>query len=306
MNFLKKYPIPIAGLILATFALGNLLQSYSTQLRFVIGAIGFILYAVYIIKVLVLNVKLKEPLENPVFASVFPTITMATMLLSTYLKPYSQQATNIVWFVGVIGHFLLIIWFSFKFLTKFSIKKVFPSWYIVYVGIAVASVTAPVVQQLKIGQLSFWFAFVSYFVLVPIVCYRVFVVKEVPEPAKPTFVILSAPASLLLAGYLNTFVAKNYYIVLLLFIFSMFFYVVALGGLIKHLKPKFSPAYSGFTFPLVITAISTKLFNGYLAKLKGSPNSLLKLLVNVQEFLAAAIVLYVLIGYICFMFKKEQ
>ena len=43
--------------------------------------VAFLLYLPYLLKLLVLNAKLKEPLENPVAASVLPTFTMATLLL---------------------------------------------------------------------------------------------------------------------------------------------------------------------------------------------------------------------------------
>lgn len=305
MDLLKKLPIPIAGLILAMFALGNLLQSYSNVVRLCIGGVALILYIIFVLKIVLLNSKLKTVLDNPVPASVLLTITMATILLSSYAKPYSSGLAAAFWFVGVILHALLIIWFSMKFLPNFSIKKVFPSWYIVYVGIATASVTAGAAGQLKLGQICFWFALISYFILIPVVCYRVFKVKEIPEPAKPTFAILSAPGSLALAGYLNTFPEKNFTFAAVLFGFSLFFYLVVLVNLPKLLKLKFSPGFSGFTFPLVISALSSKLFNGYVTKLYGA-NSVLKLFVNFQEILATLIVLYVFIGYMKFLFSKES
>ena len=305
MDLLKKLPIPIAGLILAMFALGNLLQSYSNVVRLCIGGVALILYIIFVLKIVLLNSKLKTVLDNPVPASVLLTITMATILLSSYAKPYSSGLAAAFWFVGVILHALLIIWFSMKFLPNFSIKKVFPSWYIVYVGIATASVTAGAAGQLKLGQICFWFALISYFILIPVVCYRVFKVKEIPEPAKPTFAILSAPGSLALAGYLNTFPEKNFTFTAVLFGFSLFFYLVVLVNLPKLLKLKFSPGFSGFTFPLVISALSSKLFNGYVTKLYGA-NSVLKLFVNFQEILATLIVLYVFIGYMKFLFSKES
>ena len=263
------------------------------------------LFYIFVLKIVVLNGKLKTVLENPVPASVLLTITMATILLSSYAKPYSSGLAVGFWFVGVILHTSLMIWFSLKFLPNFSIKKVFPSWYIVYVGIATASVTAGAAGQLKLGQICFWFALVAYLILIPVVCYRVFKVKEIPEPAKPTFAILSAPGSLALAGYLNTFPEKNFTFAAVLFGFSLFFYLVVLVNLPKLLKLKFSPGFSGFTFPLVISAIATKLFNGYVTKLYGA-NSALKLLVNFQEIIATLIVLYVFIGYMKFLFEKEN
>ena len=305
MDLLKKLPIPIAGLILAMFALGNLLQSYSNVVRLCIGGVALILYVIFVLKIVLLNLKLKTVLDNPVVASVLLTSTMATMLISTYVKSYISSLAVIIWFTGVILHVLLMAWFSFKFISNFSIKKVFPSWYIVYVGIATASVFAGAVGQLRIGQMCFWFALASYLVLIPVVCFRVFKVKEIPEPAKPTFAILSAPGSLALAGYLNTFPEKNFAFAAVLFGFSLFFYLVVLVNLPKLLKLKFSPGFSGFTFPLVISALSSKLFSGYVTKLYGA-NSILKLFVNFQEILATLIVLYVFIGYMKFLFSKEN
>ncbi|MFP5493572.1 TDT family transporter [Parvimonas sp. G1641] len=305
MNFLKKLPIPIAGLILSMFALGNLLQSYSNAVRLGIGAVALILYLLFVLKIVVLNCKLKTVLENPVVASVLLTITMATILLSSFAKPYSSGLAVAFWFAGVILHTLLMIWFSLKFLPNFSIKKVFPSWYIVYVGIATASVTAGAAGQLKLGQICFWFSLVSYLVLIPVVCYRVFKVKEIPEPAQPTFAILSAPGSLVLAGYMNTFPEKSFTFATVLFAISVLFYIIVLVNLPRLLKLKFSPGFSGFTFPLVISAISSKLFNGYVTKVNGA-NSILKLFVNFQEILATVIVLYVFIGYMKFLLEKEN
>lgn len=155
MNLLKKYPIPIASLILSIFTLGNLLQSYSESLRNVIGFIGFILYAIYIVKIILLRKGVKEQLENPLISSTFPTITMATMIFATYIKPLSLELSIMIWSIGIVGHLVLIVLFSKKFLVKFSIKTVFPSWYIVYVGIVAASVTAPAFNQLLIGKIAF-------------------------------------------------------------------------------------------------------------------------------------------------------
>ena len=302
MRFLKKYPIPIAGLILSLFALGNLLQSYGKNVRLAVGIIGFILFAVYVLKLLFLNKTLKEEFENPVIASVFPTFTMATILFAGYVKPFSASVSLAIWYAGVVGHGLLVLWFSIKFLTKFSITKVFPSWFIVYVGIAVASVTAPAVGQIPAGKAAFWFAFVAYFCLLPAVCYRVWKTGDIPEGAKPTLIILSAPASLLLAGYLSSFDQKNIIILYLLITCSFVFYVIALCYLPKLLKLRFTPGYSAFTFPLVISAIAVKLLNGYFKQ----NSTVLTAVTKLEEVIAALIVGWVLICYLVFLFKSEK
>ncbi|MDO4793780.1 MAG: hypothetical protein Q3993_06320 [Filifactor alocis] len=104
MAFLKKYPLPISGLILVILALGNLLKPYGEGLRTVLGLIGGILYLIYLI---VFDAKLSEALENPVIASVFPTFTMATMLVPTYIKPYAPALAPAIWYIEVIGRVVL-------------------------------------------------------------------------------------------------------------------------------------------------------------------------------------------------------
>lgn len=306
-TILKKYPVPITGLILGLAAAGNLVQSYGEINRSIFGIISAILFVLMLVKIVKFTDGVKENLQNPVVASVFPTFSMATMLLSTYLKPISQPLAFILWIIGVILHVVLIIWFSKKFVLNFKIKQVFPSWFIVYVGIAVASVTSPAFEMENIGRLAFWFGFITYIILLPVVLYRTVKVKEMPEPTLPTLVIFAAPASLLLAGYMNSFATKNMAIVWLLTILSISMYIAAIIMLPRLLKLKFYPSYSAFTFPLIISGIAMKLTNGFLSK-SGNPISWLIYLVKFQEAIAVVMTLYVLYRYIKFLTSdnKEQ
>jgi exfoliative toxin A/B len=139
----------------------------------------------------------------------------------------------------------------------------------------------------------------------PIVLKRVFKVKDIPEPALPTLIIFAAPVALCLAGYMNSFQEKNMFIVWLLVALSQFSYLCVLLQLPKLLKLKFYPSYSAFTFPLVISAISIKLTNGFLVKIE-KPIAILKYVVNFEELVALAIVIYVLIRYIGFLFARTE
>ncbi|MCC0664096.1 TDT family transporter [Clostridioides sp. ZZV15-6597] len=305
MNLLKKYPIPIASLILSIFALGNLLQSYSESLHNVIGFIGFTLYAIYIVKIILLRKSVKEQLENPLVLSTFPTITMATMIFAIYVKPLSPELGIVIWGIGIVGHMVLVVLFSKKFLVNFSIKTVFPSWYIVYVGVVTASVTAPVFNQLLIGKIAFWIGFISYIVLIPIVLKRVWIIKEMPEPSLPTLAILAAPGSLLLSGYINSFSNKNSVILYLLFVSSIVFYIVVLGYLPKLLRLPFYPSFAAFTFPMAISETSIKLMNGYLVK-SGSSVSWIAYASKLEEIIATIMVLYVLILFLVLDNQEDE
>jgi len=304
---LKKYPVPVTGLILGLAAAGNLVQSYGEINRSIFGIISAILFVLMLVKIVKFADGVKESLQNPVVASVFPTFSMAAMLLSTYLKPLSQSIAFALWTIGVALHAALIIWFSKKFVLNFKIKQVFPSWFIVYVGIAVASVTAPAFKMTNIGQLAFWFGFITYIILLPLILYRTVKVKEMPEPTLPTLVIFAAPASLLLAGYMNSFETKSMAIVWFLAALSIIMYIAAIIMLPRLLKLKFYPSYSAFTFPLIISGIAMKLTNGFLTK-SGIPVKWLNYLVKFQEAVAVIITLYVLYRYIRFLTSdnKEQ
>ncbi len=302
---LKKYPVPITGLILGLASVGNLVQSYGEIYRNIFGFISAILFSLMLIKIFRFTDGIRENLQNPVTASVFPTFSMAAMLLATYIKPMSQPLALLLWVIGVVLHIALIIWFSMKFIINFKIKQVFPSWFVVYVGIVVASLTAPAFNMHTVGQAAFWFGFVTYFALLPVVLYRIVKIKEMPEPTLPTLIIFAAPASLLLAGYINVFETKQMEIVLLLTSLSLIMYAVALAILPKLLKLKFYPSYSAFTFPMIISGIAIKLTNGFFIK-SGNPVSWLIYIIKAQETIAVVLTVYVLIRYLKYLLVVTQ
>ena len=304
-GLIKKLPIPIVGLMLALAALGNLVQSYGNTYRNIFGVLSAIILVLVLIKIIKYPSKVIESMDNPVVASVFPTLSMGIMLLATYIKPLSGFIAFGLWTFGLVLHGVLIIYFTRKYVIGFKIEKLFPSWFIVYVGIVVGSVTAPVFNQNRIGEILFWFGFISYLFLLPLVLKRIFIVKKIPEPALPTLIILAAPASLCLAGYISSFASKNMFIVYFLLVLSQLMLFYALLQLPKLLKLKFYPSYSAFTFPIVISAISLKLTNGFLIKTE-RPIATLQYLVKFEELLAVAIVLYVLFRYIGFVFSTKE
>lgn len=303
-QFLNKYPVPIVGLMLGLAAAGNLVQSYGEVYRNILGTISAILLIIIVVKILMNPDGFKESLDNPVVASIFPTFSMGIMLLSTYLIPFLPSLAFRVWIIGVALHIIIIIWFTKIYTLHFKIKQVFPSWFLVYVGIVVASVTGPAYKMANVGQYVFWFGFAAYLILLPIVTYRVVKVKEMPESALPTLTIYAAPVSLLLAGYMNSFETKSMTIVWFLMILSIIMYIIVIIMLFKLLKLKFYPSFSGFTFPLILSGIAMKLTNEFLIKTNQAIQSL-QYLIKFQEIVGVAITLYVLYRYYQFLTFKD-
>lgn len=301
-NIFKQTPIPIAGLMLGLAGLGNLIRSYGSQYRYIAGGVAGLIAVLLIGRFIIDRKGFFAELENPIVASVAPTFSMGIIILASYIIKFSYPLALYIWYGGIILHGLLIILFSGRFLLNFSIKQVFPSYFIVYVGIVVASVTAPAFNQLQLGQSIFWFGFIGYMILLPLVVYRVLWVGEINQAALPTISIFTAPAGLCLAGYMNAFPDKSLLLVGWLILLTL---IMATGVIIylpKMLAVRFYPSFSAFTFPFVITAIGLKLTTGFLSQEFGS--SLLYYPARGVEFLSVGLVLFVLIKYLGYLIKN--
>lgn len=302
---IKKVPIPVCGVMLGTAALGNLLQSYSESVRYLCGVFAAFLLILILLKLILFSDMIKEDLENPIMASVAGTFSMALMILSTYVKPFIGQAAYYIWLFSIGLHIVLILYFTVKFVVKIQMPKVFASYYIVYVGIAVAAITAPVFEKPALGSLAFWFGFVSLVALLILVTYRYIRFKEIPNPAKPLICIYAAPMSLCVAGYVQSVTPKNYGFLMGMFVIAVILYVFALVKAVSYLKLPFFPSYAAFTFPFVISAIASKQTMA-CAKNLGHPLPFLQYLVLAETVIAAVLVIYTYVRFLAAIFGTNQ
>ena len=301
---IKKVPIPVCGVMLGTAALGNLLQSYSESVRYLCGVFAAFLLILILLKLILFSDMIKEDLENPIMASVAGTFSMALMILSTYVKPFIGQAAYYIWLFSIGLHIVLILYFTVKFVVKIQMPKVFASYYIVYVGIAVA-ITAPVFEKPALGSLAFWFGFVSLVALLILVTYRYIRFKEIPNPAKPLICIYAAPMSLCVAGYVQSVTPKNYGFLMGMFVIAVILYVFALVKAVSYLKLPFFPSYAAFTFPFVISAIASKQTMACAENL-GHPLPFLQYLVLAETVIAAVLVIYTYVRFLAAIFGTNQ
>lgn len=304
-DMIKKVPIPFCGVMLGFAALGNLLQSYGEGIRSVCGIVAAFILILVLLKLIMFPQMIKEDMKNPIMASVSGTFSMALMLLSTYVKPYIGAAAKYIWFFAIALHIVLIVYFTVKFVVKLDLTKVFASYYIVYVGIAVAAVTAPAYEQLAVGTAAFWFGFVTLIALLILVTVRYVKCPNVPEPAQPLFCIYAAPTSLCIAGYVQSVTPKSRTFLLAMLAVATVIYVIALVKAIGYLKLKFYPSYAAFTFPFVITAIATKQTMACLVKME-QPLPILKPVVLVETIIAAVLVIYTFIRFMGFVFASKK
>lgn len=300
ISFLKKLPLPISGLMLGLAALGNLLGTYSAELRWYCGSLSGIILFLLMLKVIRFPETLSDNFKSPVTAGVMQTIPMTIIILSSYLRPLLPKFSLFMWSVGLILSIALVLFFTIRHVINFSINKVFSTYFVLYVGIVTGSVTAPEFGQLIIGKALFWFGLIVYLPLIPLVLYRVIRIKNIPEPAANTILIFAAPASLLLAGYQSTFSDKSMIMVGFLTTIALLMSGFALLQMPRLFKLKFYPSISSYTFPFVISALALKMTNAFLIQ-AGIEFKIVSLLVIMQITWATAMVIYTLVRYVKFM-----
>ena len=304
-EIIKKVPVPLSGVMLGTATLGNLLQSYSEGIRYFCGIVAAVMFIMIVLKLVMFPDMIKKDLETPIQASVAATFPMGLMLLSAYIKPFVGDIAFIIWIAAIILHVVIIIYFTLKFIIKLQLKNVFASYYIVYVGIAAAAVSAPAYGRTDIGGATFWFGFVAFIILFVLVSMRYLKLSELPDPAKPLICIYAAPASLCLAGYIQSVSEKSYTLMIALLIVATVLWIFALVKAVGYvLKFKFFPSFASFTFPFAVSAVAAKQTMAALMNM-GSPIAGLSYLVMIETVAAVIFILYTIIKFAEFLFVKK-
>ena len=296
MNIIKNLHTPIAGLALGSAALGNLLQPYSSSLQLLFNLLSLIIIVLLTIKFVLGFDKLKKEMENPVVATVMATYPMSIMLLASFSKKYIGLLSMPVWIIGIFLDFCVVCYAIYNFIIKERhISKIYPTWFITFVGPAVVTVTAINYNLEMLGLIYFYFSYINYLVLLPFVLYRVYKYKHYKDGDYPTITVFSAPGGLLLASYMIGVTQKSNMILAILIPLTILLFIFVLIQLPYLLKRKFYPSFSAFTFPLVICAISFQKTGVYyqLAEF-----SILNILIHLSELLAIIIVIYVWYGFI--------
>ena len=299
MNLIEKIPIPVAGLMLALLSLGNLLQDIHPYLRYLFGAIGIIVLILLILKIILYPDKIREDFKNPVITSSSGTFSMSLMLLSTYLIPFTPSIAYVLWIIGIVLHIMLMIYFTYHFIIHdFDIFSVYPSYWIVFVGITMAAITSPAHCLEEIGFIFFIIGFIAMAITLPLVVYRYVKHPDIPDMNKPLICIFTALLSILIVGYLNSAQSISTEFVMGLYLFACLFYIFALYKFIDYRNLKFYPSFAAFTFPFVISALATKGVLNLIGK-----NAIVENILIAETAIAVLIVVYILIRYVKFLKK---
>lgn len=300
---MKKLPLAFSGCLLGLAGAGNLISDTLPELSHVFSVLGLGLWIIFLISHLLDWQNTANELKKPPVLSGMATFPMAGMILATYLLrtvPSVPLLAQILWWFSFLLDIGLITYFSVQLLT--SKEKIYatPSWTVLYVGIAVAALTYPVVGIIEIAYATIIFGFILTFYLYPRI-YKDLKKKPLPNELLGQEGIYCAPFSLLLASLVRVGGHQLLtYSIIMMIISSQIFFILVLSRLPQILKQGFQPAFSALTFPTIVTATSLKMAQGILQV------SLLNLFVRIEIVISLTILIFVLFSYLIWMKKSSS
>ncbi|UEA30900.1 TDT family transporter [Granulicatella elegans] len=300
---MKKLPLAFSGCLLGLAGAGNLISDTLPELSHVFSVLGLGLWIIFLISHLLNWQNTANELKKPPVLSGMATFPMAGMILATYLLrtvPSVPLLAQVLWWFSFLLDIGLITYFTIQLLS--SKEKIYatPSWTVLYVGIAVAALTYPVVRIIEIAYATIIFGFILTFYLYPRI-YKDLKKRPLPNELLGQEGIYCAPFSLLLASLVRVGGHQLLtYSIIMMIISSQIFFFLVLSRLPQILKQGFQPAFSSLTFPTIVTATSLKMAQGILQF------PLLNLFVTIEVFISLTILIFVLFSYLVWMKKSSS
>ena len=296
---MKKLPLAFSGCLLGLAGAGNLILDTFPLLSHVFSLSGLILWFYFLVSHLSHWQESKQELKKAPLLSGMATFPMAGMILSTYMLRTLPVSLNfiaqVLWWFAFLLDVGLIIYFTINYVQAKPRTSATPSWTVLYVGIAVASLTYPVVGIVGIAYGAWIFGFILTLFLYPLI-YQDLKKNPLPLALLGQEGIYCAPFSLLLAALVRIGGPDlPSWILLVMVLASQTFFFLVLSRLSRILKQGFQPAFSALTFPTIITATSLKMAQGILQ----FPT--LNLLVWIETIICLTILIYVLVEYVRYL-----
>jgi len=250
----------------------------------------------------------KQDLQHPIAGTVIPTLAMAMMVIANSIALYYLQLGQIISWLAIILHLYFLGYFILSRSKDFQFKQILPSWFIPPIGLVLALITHPGGLAPIVTQFIFTLGLASYTLLLPIVLYRLCFGGMLNDNEKPIIVILATPASLLLLAYLATSPLPNTIIIAVLFCLALIMTLYVYFAFKNLLRLSYTPAYSAFTFPLVVGAVTLLKMSEFLSEQGVTVYwvNMTAQLANIELAIASAMVLYVSFHYLPHFFNRAS
>lgn len=296
---MKKLPLAFSGCLLGLAGAGNLILDSFPFLSRLFSLSGLILWFYFLVSHLSNWHESKQELKKAPVLSGMATFPMAGMILSTYLLRTLPVTMSILaqtlWWFAFLMDVYLILYFTKNYVLVKPRASATPTWTVLYVGIAVAALTYPVVGIVEIAYGTLIFGFCLTLCLYPLI-YHDLKRNPLPIALLGHEGIYCAPFSLLLAALVRVGgPSLPSWILLVMILASQTFFFFVLSRVPRILKHGFQPAFSALTFPTIITATSLKMAQGILQF------PVLNLAVWLEIIICLTILIYVLVEYVRYL-----
>lgn len=303
---LEHCPIPLAGFALGVGSLGNALEtafSFQGYARLCLSAIAALCLVLLTISALLYPQRIHHALKHPVAGGIVPTFCMGWMTLSGALRVVAPTWAIVIWNAAVILHISALVRFGYCRWRERHWQHMAPSWFIPSVGFIVATLNCPTPAYHLYCLWLLGFGMLNLLLLMPLMLYRLIMHPPLNYAAQPTLVILAAPVSLALAGYLTTVQTPTLWVCGLLGGVALLMTAIAYLCICTLLSRPFTPACAAFTFPMVIGAIALQKLAQHpalqLQRLFSIPFSLwVNALSYFELLIAVMLVSYVAFGFL--------
>ncbi|MGL5754170.1 MAG: TDT family transporter [Paraclostridium sp.] len=296
---LENYPIGICGTSLAFITLGNcwLVNGiYFIKIVAIIFAICAI--ALMLLKIIIFPKTMIEEIKNPVVGSFYPTIDMAGLLIASYFLDLAPGFAKGLWLTCIVVHAIIFVVFLTYRAKNFKLTDMVPSWFVILIGVVVASASSKGMGHPLLAQYLFYFGFFWYVVAWPVMLYRVYKCEKLEDHKLPTIGVMAAPGSLCIVGYLTSFSNLNHFILGFLIVTSLFNLVLVYTYITDFIRKGFKPTYAALTFPLAISVFAMYKTSAYISSMGLNGAELFKFLGNIEIFIATYVIFYVINNFI--------
>ena len=308
MERLERMPVPILPTFVGALTLSNVYSGMGyVWIRHLTMWTATVVLLLYIIKIIKYPKTCLSEYQTVVPCSLYAGFTMVMMILGSYYFDYAPGFGKALWSIGLAVHAVHILVFTFRNVIKErNINTFVPSWFVTYNGIMVSCVVGGAMNAGGILKYVVYYGIVIYFILIPIMIWRLITV-EVKPPVYHTMAVVLAPCSLCVVSYLNVIKNPNQILLFILYacvLASLAFVIIKVP---KFFSFSFAPGFAGMTFPMAIGIVATNKMTEYLTVSGQESFAALTLqLSGIQIYITTMIIGFVLLNFLIMALKIER
>ncbi|MEJ2763524.1 TDT family transporter [Photobacterium sp. MCCC 1A19761] len=306
---LRQVPTAQAALALSTTGIGLawalFMPGSGDVIRGVCAVLGAALLMPVILKYLLFPRNFLLDLRHPLYGSLMAPMTMTMLVLADYLSSIHLHVARVLWYPAMALHFFMLVYFFFHQIKNFRLINLYPSWFLYPVGAISGTLAGPQLGHTEFALLMTHVCVAIYFMMLPVVLYRLCFAGRLPRPARPTLAIMAAPVNLSLAAYLSNVTQPDPVLTGALAGVAITMTILVYLFYINLLNQRFQPPLAAVTFPSVISAVAIERLTDWL--MIDYPHwTWLKSLALIELMVATTLVFWVSWKYIGFYWPQTQ